>query len=83
MAWSPEVKIKVSVHPSMANFKELTVPEAKKACLAKYGKLPRCGYEMTVAEQEPIEGAFLLSRTGYTTFLVNECGDFRVWTYFR
>ncbi len=74
-------ELEVSVHPTMVGFKELTVAEAKNACKDKWGKLPRIGYEMIVAEQKPLEDA-VLSCTGYRTFLTNECGYFRVWTYF-
>lgn len=76
------VRIKRSCHESMDSFKELQLPEAKKACVEKFGKLPRYGYEVIVAEQKPLPDWFLTC-TGYTTYLANEGGVYRVWTYFR
>ena len=61
---------------SVGNIK--TAAEAKRLCVAQFGKLPRCGYEMTVAKGNC---GFPWGYSDYTTYLVNESGRFRVWTY--
>ena len=63
--------------------------DAKKMCQEKFGKIPRVGYEIKIDEGETTIKERALGAGGmmtnqqykYKTYLQNNAGQFRVWTW--
>lgn len=66
----------------------ISVKRAKELCIARNGRLPRCGYEMTVEkgiETRTIRDLNDQTITGpfpFQTYLQNNGGTYRVWTWY-
>lgn len=65
----------------------MTLNQAKQLCRDKNGRLPRCGYEVLIASGREdytftdLDGHVKTRNVEFHTYLQNESGRYRVWTW--